>query len=82
MQLQLAGQYLTLELLVFAHVRGVNALHLMCLQQWTHAEVVHAGVVADNGQLLGAGSEQRADQVLRNTAQAKTAGGDGHAINQ
>ena len=81
-QLQLAGQHLALELLVLAHVGGIHPLDLVRLEQRAHAEIVHAGVVADDGQALGARVEQRADQVFRDAAQAEAAGGDRHVVVQ
>ncbi len=54
----------------------------MHFQQRTHAEIVHAGVIADDGQTLGAGFQQRADQVLGNAAQAEAASRDGHVVEQ
>jgi hypothetical protein len=82
MQLQFAGQHLTFELLVFAHVRGVDAFDLMGFQQRTHAEVIDTGIVADDGQIFGAGGKQGADQVFRYAAQTEAASGDRHAIGQ
>src|SRR6185436_10870244 len=49
LQVELAREHLALELLVLADVRGDDLLHLPGLEQQAHAEVVHAGVVADDG---------------------------------
>ncbi len=82
LQLQFAGQHLALEFLVLAHVAGDDLLHLARLEQQPHAEIVDAGVVADDGEVLGAAGDQRTDQVLRNAAQTEPAGGDRHAVVQ
>ena len=42
-------------------------------QQQPEAEAVDAGVVGDDGQVLGAGVAQRRDQRLGNAAQAEAA---------
>ena len=76
LQLELARQHLALELLVLADVGGDHLRDLPGLEQQTHAEIVHAGVVADDGQALDAALHQRLDQVLGNAAQAEAAGGD------
>ena len=52
------------------------------LEQQAHAEIVHAGVVADDRQALDAAVHQRLDEILGNPAQAETARGDGHVVSQ
>ena len=75
-ELELARQHLALELLVLADVGGDHLRDLPGLEQQPHAEVVHAGVVADDREALGAAVHQRLDEVLGNAAQAEAAGGD------
>ena len=82
LQFELSGQHLALELLVLADVGGDHLLHLARLQQQPHAEVVHARVVAGDGEALHAAFHQRGDQVLGNAAQPEAAGGDGHVVLQ
>jgi hypothetical protein len=53
---------------------------LASLQKHADAKIVHAGVVADDDQVLGALAPHRLDKVFRNTAETKAADEDGHAI--
>ncbi|MNI32658.1 hypothetical protein D3C73_865790 [compost metagenome] len=80
LQLQLAGQELPFELLVLAHVGRNHLLDLPGFQQLAQAEAIHAGVVGDHGQALGATVAQRGDQCFRNTAQAEATHGQNLAI--
>lgn len=68
---QLSAQVLPLKLGVFSHVGGNHALDLLCLQQQPQTEIVHASVVADDGQILHTGLQQTLDQVLWDAAQPK-----------
>ena len=48
LQLQLVRQYLTLEFLVFTHIRGDHFFYLARLEQKSHAEIIHTGIVTCN----------------------------------
>ena len=76
----LAAQELALELLVLADVGGDHLLDLPGAQEQAGAEVVHAGVVADDGEAPGAAVVERANQVFWNAADAEPAHHDGRAI--
>ena len=80
LHLELAGQVLPLELLVLADVGRDHLPDLARLQQDADAEVVDAGVVADDGEVLRAARVQRGDQVLGNAAQAEPAHQDRRAV--
>ena len=82
LELELAGQHLALELLVLADVRGDDLLHLPALEQEAHAEIVDAGVVADDRQALHAAGHERGDEVLRDAAQAEPARRDPHPVEE
>ena len=73
-------QELPLEFLVLADVGRDHLAHLPRAQQRPDAVVVDAGVVADDGQVLGAAAMQRGDQVFGNAAQPEAAHHDGGAI--
>ncbi len=82
LQVELAREHLALELLVLADVRGDDLLHLPGLEQEAHAEIVHAGVIAGDGQALDLALDQRLDEVLGDAAQPETARGDEHVVAQ
>ena len=67
-QFQLARQNLPFELLILAHVGSEHALDLTGLEQETHAKVIHASVVTNNGQILHPAVPQCSDEVFRNAA--------------
>ena len=80
LDLQLARKKLSLKLDVFAHVAGDHLLHLPRPQEQPKAPVIHAGVVAGNGQVAHAGVAQGCDQRLGNPAQAKSPNSQQHPI--
>jgi hypothetical protein len=63
-------------------ITGDDLFHLSRLQQQSHAEIVHAGIVADDGEVLGAAVDQGLDQVFRNAAESESAARNRHAIVQ
>ena len=69
----LAGEELPLELLVLADVGRDHLPHLARAQQDADAEVVDAGIVADDREVARAARVQRLDQVLGDPAQAEAA---------
>src|SRR5207245_1259546 len=71
-----------LEFLVLAHIGGDHLLHLAGLEQQAHAEIVDAGVVADDREALNAAVLERGDEILRDSAQAEAAGSDGDVVAQ
>src|SRR5262245_45545687 len=73
LDLEFAGQILSLELLVLADVGRNHSPDLSRPQQNADAEIVDAGVVADDGQIAGATRVQRLNEVLWNAAQTKAA---------
>jgi hypothetical protein len=82
LHLQFAAQNELFEQLVLADVRGNHFFNLAILQQQPDAEVVDAGVIADNGKVLGAFAANRSNKIFRNAAQAEPAHQNRHAIAQ
>src|SRR5262249_20098943 len=68
------------EELVFTNVGGNHLSNLTCLQQLTDAEVVDAGIVADDRQIANAFIAQGENEVFRDSTQAKAAHHDCCAI--
>ena len=66
------AQELALELLVLADVGRDHLADLARPEQHADAEIVDAGVVADDGQSLGAARVQGGDQVFGNAAQRRS----------
>ena len=81
-QLQLAGQIELLEQLVLADIGRDHLLDLAASPAAAQAEIVDAGIVGDDGEVLDAGLAHRVDQVLGNAAQAEAAGHDRHAVEE
>ena len=69
-----------LEQFVFTYVSGNHLFDLTLLEQQTDAEVIDAGVVADDGQVFGAFATDRGDQVFGDAAKAEAAHQDGGAV--
>jgi len=63
---------LSLELLVLSHVGAYHALDLALVEEQAQAEVVHASVVTDHGQVPNFGRQQARDELLRDAAKAET----------
>ncbi len=80
LEIELAGQHLAFELLVLAHVGGHDFFHLARLEEHAHAEVVHARIVADDGEAFDSALMQRGDEIFRDAAEPKAAGGDRHVV--
>ena len=80
LQLELAREHLPLELLVLADIRRDHLLHLPRLQQQTHAETIHARIVAHDGEPFHAAVDQRRDQVLGDAAETEASRGDRHVV--
>ena len=80
LDLDLAGEELPLELLVLADVGRDHLPDLPRLQQNADAEVVDAGVVADDGEACRAARVQRANEVFGDAAQAEAAHHDRRAV--
>ena len=76
----LAAQELALEFLVLADVGRDHLSDLPRAQQDPRAEVVDAGVVADDREPAGAAGVERADQVFGNAAEAEPAHHDRRAV--
>ena len=70
------------ELGVLADVGGDHLLDLPGLEQEAEAEVVDAGVVGGDGEVLHTAVADGGDEVLRDAAEAEAAGGDGHAVEE
>src|SRR5262249_54082438 len=77
---QLTGENQFFEELVFTNVGGNHLSNLTCLQQLTNAEVIDAGVVADDRQIANAFIAQGENEVFRDSTQAKAAHHDCCAI--
>ena len=80
LDLDLPAQELPFELLVLADVGRDHLRDLPGLQQNADPEIVDAGVVADDGQPLGAARMQRLDEILGNPAQPESAHHDRRAV--
>ena len=80
LEFEFTGQHLALELLVLAHVGGHDLLHLPGGEQNAHAEAVHAGIVADDGEAFHAAVVQCGDEILRDAAESEPARGDRHVV--
>jgi hypothetical protein len=50
------------------------------LQQQAQTEIIHAGIVGDRGDVLGAGFPQSHNKVLRNPAKAEATGHHSHSV--
>ena len=82
-QFQLARQHLALEFLVLAHVAdAMTFFTCRVLSSSPMPKSSTPGVVADDGQVLGAALDQRLDEVFRDPAEAESARGNGHAVLQ
>ena len=82
LHLQFAAEHELFEQLVLTNIGGDHLLHLAILQQQTNAEIVDAGVIADDGQVFGPFTAYGSDQILRNAAEAEAAHQNRHAIAQ
>src|SRR4029079_5599871 len=71
--LELAGEELPFELLVFADIGRDHLADLLRLEDRPEAEVVDAGVVADDREVLRATTQQRGQEVLGIAADADPA---------
>src|SRR5579883_2078121 len=76
------GENKLFEKLVFADVGGDHFFDLAILQEQADAEVVGAGVVADDGEVFDALAADRVDEIFRDAAEAEAAHQDGHAVAQ
>jgi hypothetical protein len=61
------------ESLVLAHITRDHLFHLLRLQQQPNSEIVHAGVVRNQRQILRSLALQRRNQIFRNTTQSESA---------
>src|SRR5262249_52668609 len=61
-------------------VGGDHFLHLALLEQQADAEVVHSGVVADDGEVLRALALDGGDKVFRDAAEAESAHENGGSV--
>ena len=77
---EFARQHLALELLVLADVGGHDLLHLSGGEQNAHAEAIHAGVVADDGEAFHAAVVQGGDEIFRYAAEPEPARSDRHVV--
>src|SRR6185295_107708 len=80
LDLDLTGEKLPLELLVLPDVGRNHLPDLARAQEHADAEIVDAGVVADDSEVPGAAAVQRRDQRFGNPAQAEAAHHDGRAV--
>src|SRR6267378_899378 len=69
-----------LEEFVFADVSRDHLLDLALLQQYADAETIHAGVVADDSEVLRALALDRGDEVFRDAGEAEAAHKDGGTV--
>src|SRR5581483_1955279 len=80
LEVDLALENHLLQQLVLADVCTDVLANLTCRKQQSHSEAVHPGIVADGGEVLDTFLDHRADQVLRNPAQPKSAHHDAGAV--
>ena len=71
-----------LEEFVFADVGGDHFFDLAILEEKADAEVVDAGVVADDGEIFGAFAADGSDQIFGDAAEAEAAHEDGGAVGE
>ena len=82
LQLELAGEIELGEQLVLADIARNHLPDLAAGQKDPQAEVVHAAVVGNHGQVLHAHLADARDQVLGDAAEAEAARHDRHAVEQ
>src|SRR6266852_2529014 len=82
LDLHFAAEHALLEKFVFPDVGGNHFFDLAILQEQAEAGAVGAGVVAGNGQILGAFAAYCVDQMLRDPAEAEAADEDGGAVSK
>ena len=80
MQINSIFQHHLLEQFIFSDIGADVPANLAGSEQKSHSVSVDANIVADGGEILCALTDQRANQVFRNTAQAEAANHDGRAI--
>src|SRR5258708_21797549 len=80
LDLHFAAEHQLLEKFVFPDVGGNHFFDLAILQEQAKAGAVGSGVVAGNGQILGAFAAYCVDQMLRDPAEAEAADEDGGAV--
>src|SRR5690242_1438832 len=80
LDLQLAAKHKLLEELVLPDVGRDHFLDLALLEEQTDAEVIHAGVIADDGEVLRAFAANGGDEVLRDAAEAEATHEYGGAV--
>src|SRR6267378_6874531 len=67
---------------VFADVGGDHFLDLALLEQHANAEIVDAGVVADDGEVFRAFAADGGDKVFRDATEAEATHEDGGAVGE
>ena len=82
LDLQLAAQDQLLEEFIFANVSGNHFFDLAILQEDADAEVVDAGIVADDGEILGAFAADGSDEVFGDAAEAEASHEDRGTISE
>src|SRR5271168_280063 len=71
LDLHLASQDQLLEKFVLTHIGRNHFLNLPLLQQHADAEIIHARIIADNGEFPCSFAPHRLDKVFRNAAKAE-----------
>ena len=71
-----------LEEFVFTDVGGDHFLDLALLEQHANAEIVDAGVIADDGQVFRAFAADRGDEAFWDAAEAEATHEDGGAVGE
>ena len=77
---ELAREELALEFGILTHVGGDHFLDLARCQQQAQSPVIHAGIVAGDGEVAHAGIAKGRDKRFRDAAKAKAADGQQHAV--
>src|SRR6185436_19154797 len=80
LDLDLTAQELPLELLVLPDVGRDGFSNLPRVEEDACAELVDADVVADDGEVFRAARVQRADEILRDAAEAEASHHDRRAV--
>ena len=80
LDLELAGEELAFELLVFAHIAADHLLHLLGAQQLADPFIIDPGIVAGEGEVLNPAVANRVEQSFGDAAKAETSAGDQHVV--
>lgn len=81
-EFEFTREVLAFKFSVFSDVAGDHFFDLPGLEKESEAEIVNAAVVANDGEVFDSRIAEGKDQVFGNAAKAKSAGHDGHPVEQ